>query len=150
MNREEIEKLMASMKEMGLTKIKIKDVEGFELELERQEQRGIVSPDSNSKVVHYQPVEEHYGSSHAALPKEVRTGTFIISPMVGTFYSSPGPDQEVFVKVGDRVKEDSVVCIVEAMKVMNEVKSGKSGIIREILIDNAEPVEFGTELFRID
>jgi acetyl-CoA carboxylase biotin carboxyl carrier protein len=69
--------------------------------------------------------------------------------MVGTFYSSPSPDQPVFVKVGDRVSENTVVCIIEAMKVMNEVKAGVSGVVAEVLVSNAEAVEFGSKLFRI-
>ena len=69
--------------------------------------------------------------------------------MVGTFYTSPSPDDPVFVKVGDRVDENTVVCIIEAMKVMNEVKAGASGVIAEICIDNAHPVEFGTKMMRI-
>jgi acetyl-CoA carboxylase biotin carboxyl carrier protein len=69
--------------------------------------------------------------------------------MVGTFYTSPAPDQPVFVKVGDQVQENTVVCIIEAMKVMNEVKAGVSGKLIEVMADNAQPVEFGTRLFRI-
>ncbi len=77
------------------------------------------------------------------------SGAFVISPMVGTFYSSAGPDQPSFVKVGDKVNEQTVVCIIEAMKVMNEVKAGVSGTVAEVLADNAQPVEFGTRLLRI-
>ncbi len=76
-------------------------------------------------------------------------GTYVKSPMVGTFYSASAPDQPPFVKVGDRVTNDTVVCIIEAMKVMNEVKAGVSGTVAEVLSDNAHPVEFGTRLFRI-
>ena len=73
-----------------------------------------------------------------------------MSPMVGTFYSSPSPDDPPFVNVGDEVKKDTVVCIIEAMKVMNEVKAGKSGKIKKVFVDNAHPVEFGTQLFLIE
>lgn len=76
-------------------------------------------------------------------------GTFVSSPMVGTFYLSPSPEDPPFVSVGDKVDKNTVLCIVEAMKVMNEVKAGLSGIIEEILVENAHPVEFGTKLFRI-
>ncbi|HJZ12173.1 MAG TPA: biotin/lipoyl-containing protein, partial [Acidobacteriota bacterium] len=71
------------------------------------------------------------------------------SPMVGTFYTSPSPDDPVFVKVGDRVEEDTIICIIEAMKVMNEVKAGMKGQVAEVLIENAHPVEFGTKMFLI-
>ena len=73
----------------------------------------------------------------------------IPSPLVGTFYRSPSPEADAFVDVGDRIEPDQVLCIVEAMKVMNEVKSDRAGVIEEILVDNGEPVEFGTPLFRI-
>jgi len=71
------------------------------------------------------------------------------SPMVGTFYRSASPDSDPYVDVGSRVKDDSVLCIIEAMKVMNEIKSEYSGVIVEMLVQNAEPVEFGQPLFLI-
>ena len=70
--------------------------------------------------------------------------------MVGTFYSTPSPDQPPYVKIGDYVSEDTVVCITEAMKVMNEVKAGVSGTVVEVLVDSSDPVQFGTKLFRIE
>ncbi len=73
----------------------------------------------------------------------------IESPMVATFYSSPAPDADPFVKVGDTVSPDSVVCILEAMKVMNEIKAGIGGVIAEILLENAQPVEYGQAIFRV-
>lgn len=82
-----------------------------------------------------------------AAPENLKT---IDSPIVGTFYRSPSPESAAFVNVGDAVTPDTIVCIIEAMKVMNEVKAEKSGIIREILLDNAQPVEFGQPLFVID
>lgn len=80
-------------------------------------------------------------------PAELNT---IDSPIVGTFYRASSPEAEPFVKVGDHVTPDSVVCIVEAMKVMNEVKAEKSGIIKDILVENANPVEYGQPLFVIE
>ncbi|MCA0970126.1 acetyl-CoA carboxylase biotin carboxyl carrier protein [Halobacillus litoralis] len=73
----------------------------------------------------------------------------ITSPMVGTFYASPSPDQPVYVKEGDQVKEDSVVCIVEAMKLFNEIEAEVSGEIVEILVEDGELVEYGQPLFRV-
>ena len=81
---------------------------------------------------------------------KVIDGKSINSPMVGTFYSSPNPGAEPFVKVGDKVSEGDVLCIIEAMKMMNEVKSDYNGIIKEILISDAEPVEYGEALFVIE
>jgi acetyl-CoA carboxylase biotin carboxyl carrier protein len=71
------------------------------------------------------------------------------SPMVGTFYTSPSPDSDAFVAVGSPIDEDTVVCIVEAMKVMNEVKAECAGTIAEICVKNAQPVEYGQVLFRV-
>jgi acetyl-CoA carboxylase biotin carboxyl carrier protein len=74
----------------------------------------------------------------------------IASPIVGTFYLAPAPDAPAFVKAGDRVGPETVVCIVEAMKVMNEVKAEASGVIRRALVENGTPVEFGQPLFEIE
>ncbi|MEC9043778.1 MAG: acetyl-CoA carboxylase biotin carboxyl carrier protein [Verrucomicrobiota bacterium] len=73
----------------------------------------------------------------------------ISAPMVGTFYKSPSPDADAFVKVGDSVDEGTVDCIIEAMKVMNQIKAEKSGVIQRILVEDASPVEFGQGLFVI-
>ena len=78
------------------------------------------------------------------------SGKEIKSPMVGTFYGAPNPGAETFVKVGDTVKEGDVLCIIEAMKMMNEVKADFSGTIIEIIPEDAEPVEFGQTLFILD
>ncbi len=72
------------------------------------------------------------------------------SPMVGTFYSSPKPGSPTFVKVGDKVSVGQVICIVEAMKLMNEIESETAGTIKEVCVDNAGPVQFGQVLFRIE
>jgi acetyl-CoA carboxylase biotin carboxyl carrier protein len=73
----------------------------------------------------------------------------ITSPMIGTFYSAPSPDAESFASVGDNVGDETVVCIIEAMKVMNEIKAECSGEIVEILVENGEPVEYGQPLFLV-
>jgi acetyl-CoA carboxylase biotin carboxyl carrier protein len=74
----------------------------------------------------------------------------IKSPMVGTFYSAPEPGAEPYVKAGSRVATGQVVCIIEAMKIMNEIESEVAGVVREVLVENAQPVEFGQLLFRVD
>ncbi|HEX4628216.1 MAG TPA: acetyl-CoA carboxylase biotin carboxyl carrier protein [Gemmatimonadales bacterium] len=74
----------------------------------------------------------------------------IKSPMVGTFYSAPEPGAEPYVKVGGRVATGQVVCIIEAMKIMNEIESEVAGVVREVLVENAQPVEFGQPLYRVD
>ena len=72
------------------------------------------------------------------------------SPLVGSFYRSPSPDADPFVSEGDRVDEDTILCIVEAMKVMNEITAGVSGVVREILVENGSAVEFDQPLFKIE
>ena len=74
----------------------------------------------------------------------------IKSPMVGTFYQSPEPAAQPYVKVGSRVNVGQVVCIIEAMKIMNEIESEVTGVVREVVAQNAQPVEFGQVLFRVD
>lgn len=75
---------------------------------------------------------------------------FIESPMVGTFYSSPTPDAPSFVQIGQTVRQDTTVCIIEAMKVFTDIPAGMSGTIAEVLAKNGQPVEFGQPLFRIE
>lgn len=77
-------------------------------------------------------------------------GTEIKAPIVGTFYRSPAPDADPYVKEGDLVKKGQVLCIIEAMKLMNEIESEVSGVVRKILVNNAEPVEYGQPLFIVE
>jgi acetyl-CoA carboxylase biotin carboxyl carrier protein len=87
--------------------------------------------------------------SAAPASKPIPEGTTISSPFVGTFYRSPSPDSPVFVEVGSRVKKGQTLCIVEAMKLMNEIEAEVEGEVVAILVENAKPVEFGTPLFVI-
>src|SRR6266550_9179233 len=90
------------------------------------------------------------GAGSAAQPAAVPQLLEIKSPMVGTFYSAPDPGAEPYVKVGTRVAPGQMVCIIEAMKIMNEIESEVQGVIREVGVENAQPVEFGQTLFRVD
>jgi len=78
------------------------------------------------------------------------SGTYITSPFVGTFYRSPSPDADAFVEVGDEVAAGQVLCIVEAMKLMNEIEAETAGTVVEVLVENGKPVEYGDRLFRIE
>jgi acetyl-CoA carboxylase biotin carboxyl carrier protein len=78
------------------------------------------------------------------------TGPTIDSPMVGTFYRAPAPTEPMFVKEGDRVTKDTVVCIIEAMKVMNEIKAEKSGVIKKVFAEDGNPVQYGEPLFELE
>ncbi|HWH04340.1 MAG TPA: acetyl-CoA carboxylase biotin carboxyl carrier protein [Gemmatimonadales bacterium] len=86
----------------------------------------------------------------APAPAPVSNLVEVKSPMVGTFYKSPEPGAEAYIKVGSRVTTGQVVCIIEAMKIMNEIESEVQGVVREVCVENAQPVEFGQVLFRLD
>lgn len=96
------------------------------------------SPDQNNQNIH--PKTEDSESKRNTID----------SPTVGTFYRAPAPDAKPFVEIGSKVTSDTVVCIIEAMKVMNEIKAEKSGIIKEILVENAQAVEYGQPLFLLE
>jgi acetyl-CoA carboxylase biotin carboxyl carrier protein len=83
----------------------------------------------------------------AAEPPAGQEGHVVKAPMVGTFYRTPSPDAKAFVEVGQAVKEGQTVCIIEAMKLMNEIESDASGVIKAILVENGQPVEYGQPLF---
>lgn len=91
------------------------------------------------------PVLTAPGAIQAPASNEVE----IKSPMIGTFYRAPSPESAAYVEVGTEVNPETVVCIIEAMKVMNEIKAEAKGVITQVLIDNAKPVEFGQPLFKI-
>ncbi|MCA9689936.1 MAG: acetyl-CoA carboxylase biotin carboxyl carrier protein [Myxococcales bacterium] len=103
-----------------------------------------VAPSASSPVVAVAPSRE---SATATRPEE--TGEFITSPFVGTFYRSPNPDAPVFVDVGDRVVAGQTLCIVEAMKLFNEIEAEYPCVIEEVLVESAQPVEYGAKLFRV-
>ncbi|MGC1878220.1 MAG: acetyl-CoA carboxylase biotin carboxyl carrier protein [Rhabdochlamydiaceae bacterium] len=168
MDLKQIKELMTAMERAGIKKLTIKQKGGDELHLERQEDHP--SPSQAPVAAFYPsvyahpPTREAEGATRSTPAQktaheeptsikekktEEKSGKFVTAPLVGTFYAATSPDDPNFVKVGDRVDENTVVCIIEAMKVMNEVKAGLSGTIAEILVDNAHPVEFGTRLFRV-
>ncbi len=100
------------------------------------------------------PAAAHAPPAAPAAPKAEKAaekpGALVTSPFVGTFYRAPSPDSQPYVDVGTKVKKGQVVCIVEAMKLMNEIEAEAEGKIAEILVQNATPVEFGQPLFRIE
>lgn len=166
MELKQIKELMAAMGRTGTKHISIKK-DNFEMTIEREVQEGAKYeanfdlPDEAFKQ-HAQLARAEQAFSRGSemlaskpllgmgeVNKEGLPGSYVTSPMVGTFYSSPSPEDSPFVKVGDKVDKNTVVCIIEAMKVMNEVKANITGTVAEILIESSQPVEFGTKLFRI-
>lgn len=158
---------MAAMGRTGTKKLHIKNKDGFELELEREGSGEYRGNESSIDLMEDNPLKNEAAirrasealaranetkttlSGATSVKEESASGTYITSPMVGTFYAAPSPEDPPFVKVGDRVEKGTVVCIIEAMKVMNEVKATTSGTIAEILVESSHPVEFGTKLFRV-
>lgn len=100
-------------------------------------------------VAHQEPVVVQEKEQPARKEESTVPSKFVKSPMVGTFYTAGSPDDAPFIKPGDKIEENTVVCIIEAMKVMNEIKAGVSGTVSEVLMENGHPVEFGTSLFKI-
>lgn len=94
------------------------------------------------------PAPEAAPAPAPAAPQQ--TGTPLTSPMVGTFYRAPSPGADPFVKIGDTVKKGQVVCIIEAMKLLNEVEADMDGTVKEVCVENGQPVEFGQSLFIIE
>ena len=128
-----------------------------EFELERQDFK-IKLKRGTGAVAQYDDIPLSFptqGGTVGALPLSVplagpATGEMEIkSPMIGTFYRSPSPEAANYVEVGSEVNPDTVVCIIEAMKVMNEIKAETKGVITQILVENAKPVEFGQPMFKI-
>lgn len=96
------------------------------------------------------PAPTGVGAAPSAAAAPVSDGTILIkSPTVGTFYSSPSPDDPAFVQVGTHVQDDTIVCLIEAMKVYNQITADVKGTVTEVLVKNAEPVEFNQPLFRV-
>ena len=145
MNITEITEISRLMAKYGITEFKAES-EGSQIKIKR-EINVVAAPVAVAAPLVGVAAVPVLAAEAAAL--EVSTAETIDSPIVGTFYSSPGPDQPAFSKVGDVVTEDTIVCIVEAMKVMNEIKAGKSGEIKKILLTDGTPVEFGQPLFEI-
>lgn len=159
MEYSEIINLMKEMNQAGITKLEI-ETEGFRLCME---QRGLAghlvqkamrmpgetgtsasSADSPVQAGQNQPSST---AKEVTAPNDMSGSKKILSPMVGTFYSAPSPDKPAFVKVGDTVRKGQIVCIIEAMKLMNEIESEQDGEIVEILVKNEDMVEFGQPLF---
>jgi acetyl-CoA carboxylase biotin carboxyl carrier protein len=144
----EIKAVIDLMKKHELSVFEI-EKEGFRLKL----QRGASAPQTTiaAPVAAAVPTKAASGGEPppAAKPVESVSMKEIVSPMVGTFYRAASPDAPSFVEVGKPVTEETVVCIIEAMKVMNEIKAETSGVIAEVLAENGKPVQFGQALFRV-
>jgi acetyl-CoA carboxylase biotin carboxyl carrier protein len=152
MDLKEIRTLVDLMKKNGIAVFKLQR-DNFKITLKTNEagQPVLVSSSHSAAPIAQQPSASPASpapASEAAAAKPAGDKE-IKSPMVGTFYSAPSPDSPQFVTVGSTVTPDTVVCIVEAMKVMNEVKAEISGVVTEICAENGKPVQFGQTLYRV-
>ena len=144
MDVKKIESLARLMQETGLTGLELVE-DGQQLRLERQVEV-VAAP-----VAAAAPAAvgaEALGVTHEA-PQPAKEGALVLSPTVGVFYSAPSPDARPFVEVGDQVKKGDTLCIIEAMKLMNEIPAELDGTVAEICVGNGQVVEFNQPLFRI-
>src|SRR5690554_3592121 len=140
MDIRKVKKLIELLEESGIDELEIHEGEES-VRISRHSQKAVAPQQYVQAPMAAAPVAE-------AAPAEP-SGHLVRSPMVGTFYRSPSPESPAFVEVGQTVKAGDVLCIVEAMKMMNHIEADKSGVIQAILVDNGQPVEFDQPLFSI-
>ncbi len=148
---EELRRLIALLEEKNLTQFEL-EVEGFKIKLSRS----LSNSSSPAQVLLTPAVSETQARMAAAsgeipvpAPAEDKNIHYVTSPMVGTFYRAPSPTSPPFVDIGDTVKKGQTLCIVEAMKLMNEIECDVNGQVVDILVENGKPVEYGQRLFAI-
>ncbi len=144
MKFDEIKQLVDLLKESDITELHI-ERDGVKLKIKRE--RFMSSFDFSRPVKEAAPVEVQEESKHAEEAQRLIT---ITSPIVGIFHRSPAPEAPPFVDVGLTVKKGQVLCIIEAMKLMNEIESDSDGVVSKILVENGQPVEYGEPLFLIE
>lgn len=147
-NYDEILKLIALLEEKKLSHFEL-EVEGFKI---RMSKNTASAPALEFKAAPAPPAVSagSPGQAAEAAPPEHEAGLHdITSPMVGTFYRAPNPTSPPFVEAGEPVKKKQTLCIIEAMKLMNEIECDVDGVVKEIFVENAKPVEFGQRLFSI-
>jgi acetyl-CoA carboxylase biotin carboxyl carrier protein len=145
MELDEIKELMGLLKETDVTEIQI-EKEGIKLKIKR-EKNGVQADVPQAAVIQQrnEPVAVPVEAEVPEKPQHV-----VPAPIVGTFYRAPAPDAAPFVEVGSRIKKGQILCIIEAMKLMNEIESDAEGVITKILVENGKPVEYGQALFVVE
>jgi acetyl-CoA carboxylase biotin carboxyl carrier protein len=147
----DIKAIIDLMKKNSVTEFEL-EKQDFKIRLKRGPNggAGVVTSDDPPALMYVPPLA--VGSAPAVItppPAPVSSELDIKSPMIGTFYRAPSPEAAPYVEVGTEVNTDTVVCIIEAMKVMNEIKAEAKGVITQVMIENAKPVEFGQPLFKL-
>lgn len=143
MDYEEIKKLINDMGNSNIDELNIEFPDGIKIGMKKSEKNNVVAPSVEPKT------KEIANNLIKTKQEETENCKIVKSPMVGTFYSKPSPDAKEYVKVGDKVSKGDVLCIVEAMKLMNEIESEFDGEIIEIMVKDGETVEYGKPLFKI-
>lgn len=144
MEYEKINQLIENMSNSKLTELNIEFPEGLKISMKKDDNKKL----SNIEKEESQQIQQDV-KKNEEIKKELY-GNIVKSPMVGTFYLKPSPTSNPYVEIGKEIKKGDTLCIIEAMKLMNEIESEYSGKIKEILVQDGEPVEFGTELFIIE
>ena len=143
MEPEDLKAYAEFMKEYNLTYLEVKKKD-LHIILKREGEEVESIEETETEALSSKKIEEEKKDSQK--PKNV---VYVKSPLVGTFYRAPSPESPPFVEVGSKVKKGDTLCIIEAMKVMNEIKSEYDGVVKEILVENGQPVEYGQVLFAI-
>jgi len=149
MDYKEIKKLMDDMGDSKLTELEIEFPDGIKISMKKDDVKKIMSPAPMVVEQPQPPMNIATSQLPVEVPKQEVQGNVVKSPMVGTFYSKPSPKAESFVKKGSKVKKGDTLCIIEAMKLMNEIESEYDGEVIEILVKDEEMVEYGQALFII-
>jgi acetyl-CoA carboxylase biotin carboxyl carrier protein len=156
----QIKQIIDLMKRSELTEFAVEE-EGFKLKIRRgtnglpivssgrSSNPPFVPADSNSTPPMPVPAALQSNPGGAPVPAEDPDIVYVKSPMVGTFYRSPSPESKPFVDIGSKIEDNSLVCIIEAMKIMNEIQAEIKGTVVEILAENGQPVEYGQRLFKL-
>ena len=158
-NFKELQDLLGAISQTDITEVILKN-DDFELTVRKE--TGVVAvpqvvtpvtttvAEVSTGATASTPTTANAAPEPAATAVDNKKWVDITSPMVGTFYSAPAPDEDPFISVGDRINQSDTVCIIEAMKLMNEIEAEVSGQIMEISVENGEPVEFGQVLMRVN
>ena len=147
MNLNELKELLELVLEKGITEFELEE-KGVRLKIKKGLDPQPQAEAIESKPAAQLPAAPPAGTNSAGSVEEVGV-TLVRSPMVGTFYRSPDPNAPSFVNEGDKVKAGQVLCIIEAMKLMNEIESEEAGEIIRVLVENGQPVQYGDELFAL-
>lgn len=151
MDAKELKRVLESVKESDITEL-VLETSDYKLSVKRGETSTTPAetPQVQSAPATPTPQAEAAPPTPEAPEDDKSNLLEVTAPIVGTLYAAPSPDAPDFVKVGDRVQAGTVLCIIEAMKLMNEIEAEVSGTVREILVKNEEPVEYGQALFRLE